>query len=157
MSEANDLNHLLGYSVVSSQIAVRPRTVVGVSPNCVFVAMSMFALASPSNLYGFPLYTLFAFLFIFPSNSSRELKTLAWLVIAYCPGATSVAAVQVHPVRTVAMRLKSIVFFNFINSYRYLTIKLTGGQKRSFWASSERSERQLSALLCSHGRSMFSR
>src|SRR5690606_38541609 len=29
----------------------------------------------------------------------------------------------------------------------YLTIKLTGGQKRSFWASSEGSERQLSALL----------
>jgi len=28
-----------------------------------------------------------------------------------------------------------------------LTIKLTGGQKRSFWTSSERSERQLSALL----------
>ena len=28
-----------------------------------------------------------------------------------------------------------------------LTIKLTGGQKRSFWTSSERSERRLSALL----------
>ena len=30
---------------------------------------------------------------------------------------------------------------------RGLTIKLTGGQKRSFWTSSERSERQLSVLL----------
>ena len=30
---------------------------------------------------------------------------------------------------------------------RMLTIKLTGVQKRSFWTSSERSERQLSALL----------
>lgn len=32
--------------------------------------------------------------------------------------------------------------------FECLTIKLTGGQKRSFWTSSERSERQLSALLC---------
>lgn len=115
------MNHLLGYLLASSQITVRPRTVVGVSPNCVFVAMTMFALASPSNLYGFPLHTLFAFLFIFPSNSSRELKMLAWLVIAYCPGATSVAAVQVHPLRAVAMRLKSISFFNSINPYELLT------------------------------------
>ncbi len=30
---------------------------------------------------------------------------------------------------------------------KLLTIKLTGRQKRSFWLSSERSERQFSALL----------
>src|SRR5690606_34917236 len=33
-----------------------------------------------------------------------------------------------------------------------ITIKLTGGQKRSFWTSSERSERKLSALLASSNR-----
>ena len=39
----------------------------------------------------------------------------------------------------------------------FLTIKLTGGQKRSFWTSSERSERQLSAVMDSPRTTFYTR